>query len=318
MATEHYLDDALENLHGWLGRDLPPRLTVESGDTVVYRTCDAGWADRPPGTAIDQSRGRRPADAGHALSGPVFVRGARPGGALQVEIEEVVPSDWGFGVHRPGKARISGIMAGQPDDVDAPWFRHYHLDRTRGVYPFASGIEVPVRPFMGIYTTAPDADAPVPTAFPGPHGGNMDCRELRAGTTLYLPVFVEGALFSVGDGHGAQGDGEVDGAAIETGMDRLVLRLTARDDMTIERPCAETASHLMFLAFHEDLDEATVIATRDAMRFLRRWGLSWDDAYNLCSLALDLRVSQVVDGLKGIHAMLPKEIFVERVPSFAK
>lgn len=317
IGRTHAFDDALENLHGWLGRDLPPRLTIDSGDTVVYRTCDAGWADRPPGAAPDQTLGRRPEGAGHALSGPVFVTGAAPGDALQIEIGQIVPSDWGFGVHRPGRARISGILGGEPDDVAAPWSRHYHIDRARGVYPFAPGIEVPSAPFMGIYATAPDADAPFPTAHPGPHGGNMDCKELAAGATLYLPVFVPGALFSVGDGHGAQGDGEVDGAAIETGMDRLVLRLTVRRDLAIERPRAENATHLMFLAFDEDLDAATVVAVRDAMRYLvEARGLSWDDAYNLCSLALDLRISQVVDGLKGIHAMLPKAIFAAP-PTFA-
>lgn len=314
----HELDDAIENLHGWLGRDLAPRLTIDSGDTVVYRTCDAGWADRPPGAAPEESRGRRPEGAGHALSGPVYVRGAEPGDALRIDIGAIVPSDWGFGVHRPGKARISGILGGQPDDVGALWFRYYHLDRERGVYPVASGVEVPARPFMGIYATAPDADGPVPTAHPGPHGGNMDCKELTTGTTLYLPVFVPGALFSVGDGHGAQGDGEVDGAAVETGMDRLELTLTACKGLAIERPRAENGAHLMFLAFDEDLDEAALVATRDAMIWLRdARGLSWDDAYNLASLALDLRISQVVDGLKGVHAMLPKRVFVDAPTSFA-
>jgi acetamidase/formamidase len=317
MTKTHALDDSLENLHGHLGRDLPPRLTIDSGDTVVYRTRDAGWGDRPPHLG-GQSLGIRPEGAGHGLSGPVFVRGAEPGDALEVEIGQIVPSDWGFGGHRPGRASISGVLGGQPDDVAEPWFRHFHLDRARGVYPVAPGIEVPARPFMGIYTTAPDRPAPVPTAYPGPHGGNMDCKELTTGTTLYLPVFVPGALFSVGDGHGAQGDGEVDGAAVETGMERLSLRLTARKGMSIERPRAETATALMFLAFDEDLDQAIVVATRDAVRFLEQArGLSRDDAYNLCSLALDLRISQVVDGLKGVHATLPKAIFTDRAPTFA-
>ena len=316
-GTVHALDDALANLHGWFSRTLPPRLTIDAGDTVVYRTSDAGWGDRPPGTPIGQSLGRRPEGAGHALSGPVYVRGAEPGDVLEIQIGAVVPSDWGFGVHRPGRARISGILGGQPDDVEAPWLRHYTLDRTRGVYPFLPGIDVPAAPFMGIFGTAPADDGPVPTAHPGPHGGNMDCKELTSGTTLYLPVFVPGALFSVGDGHGAQGDGEVDGAAIETGMDRLELRIGLRKDLRIERPRAESATHLLFLAFDEDLDEAAVIATRDAMTFLaRERGLTWDDAYNLASLAIDLRVTQVVDGLKGIHAMVPKAIFADAPPTF--
>jgi acetamidase/formamidase len=312
----HTFDESLANCHGYLSRSLPPRLTIESGDTVVYRTNNAGWDDRPPGTPAGQTLGRRPEGAGHCLSGPIFVRRAEPGDTLQVAIGHIVPTDWGFGTHRPGKAAISGILGGQPDDVSAPWFRHYSYDRARGVYPVLPGVEIPATPFMGIYAVAPDADR-VPTAHPGPHGGNMDCKELKQGTTFYLPVFVTGALFSTGDGHGAQGDGEVDGAAIETGMERLELTFRVRKDLPIERPRAETADHLMFLAFHEDLDEATVLATRDAIRFLAdKRGLSWDDAYNLCSLALDLRVSQVVDGLKGVHAVLPKAIFAD-APTFA-
>jgi acetamidase/formamidase len=316
--TVHTLDDALENLHGYFSQKLPPRLTVDSGDTIVYKTCDAGWRENPPGQPAGQSLRRRPeGHDGHALSGPVFVRGAMPGDTLQIDIGEIVPSDWGFGVHRPGRAKISGILGGEKDDVKEPWFRHFTFDRARNVYPVAPGIEVPAAPFMGIYAVAPADDGPVPTAFPGPHGANMDCKELGPGTTLYLPVFVPGALFSVGDGHGAQGDGELDGAAIETGMDRLVLRLTVRKDLPIERPCAETATHVMFLGFDEDLDEAARIATRDALRFLcRAYGLTWDEAYNLASLAVDLRVTQVVGGLKGIHAMVPKALFAERAPTF--
>jgi acetamidase/formamidase len=317
-GSTYTLDDSLENLHGWLSRKLPPRLTVDSGDTIVYRTSDAGWGERPPGQPLDQPLQRRPEGGGHALSGPVLVRGAEPGDTLQIEVREIVAGDWGFGVHRSGRARISGILGGQSDDVEEFWFRHYILDRSRKAYPFGPGVEVPLAPFMGIYAVAPDEDDPVPTAHPGPHGGNMDCKELGAGTTLYLPVFVPGALFSVGDGHGTQGDGEVDGAAVETGMDRLELRLGVRKDLKIERPCAETATHLLFLAFDEDLDQATLLATRDAMRFLcRTRGFSWDEAYNFASLALDLRVTQVVDGLKGIHAMLPKACFTDRVPTFS-
>jgi acetamidase/formamidase len=316
-GSTHALDDSLANLHGWFSRTLAPRLTVDSGDTIVYRTCDAGWAERPPGQPIDEPLSRRPEGAGHALSGPVFVRGAEPGDTLQIDVGEMVPHDWGYGVHRPGRSRISGILGGQPDDVGEFWHRHFFLDRSRNVYPVRPGIAVPLAPFMGIYAVAPDDDGPVPTAHPGPHGGNMDCKELGPGSTVYLPVFVAGALFSVGDGHAAQGDGELDGAAIETGMDRLVLRLTVRKDLPIDRPCAETATHLLFLGFDEDLDQAALIATRDVMRFLcQRHGLSWDDAYNLASIAVDLRVTQVVDGLKGIHAMLPKALFTDRVPTF--
>jgi acetamidase/formamidase len=309
------LDAALENLHGWFDPRLAPRLTVASGDLVLYQTSDAGWGDRPPGR--EQPLGRRPEGAGHALSGPVFVDGARPGETLEIRIGEIVPADWGFIVHRPGKGRISGVLGGRPDDVAEPYFRHIHLDRARGVYPYRPGIEIRPRPFMGIFGVAPASDAPVPTAHPGPHGGNLDCQELVSGVTVYLPIFVPGALFSVGDGHGVQGDGEVNGAAIETGMDHLELQLTVRRDLPIARPRAESPTHLLFLTFHDDLDEAVVMAVRDVIDYLMTArGLSKDEAYALCSLAVDFRITQVVDGPKGVHAMLPKAIFTDRPLTF--
>ena len=131
----HRLEDAFENLHGWFSQKLTPRLTIASGDTVIYRTPDARWADVPPGTSVDKPLGKKPAGTGHALVGPVYIQGAEPGDTLQVDIGEIVPGDWGYGAHRPGKAFTGGILGGQPDDVSAPWFRHYIFDRERGVYP---------------------------------------------------------------------------------------------------------------------------------------------------------------------------------------
>jgi acetamidase/formamidase len=308
--TVHILDDALENLHGFFSRTLPPRLRIASGDTVVYRTRNAGWNDIPPGQT--QSTGQRPEGAGHALSGPVFVAGAEPGDTLEVRIKEIVPLDWGFNAHRPGNpnSRVKGLLGGEPDDVKAPYFRHLAIDWSRRVSEIQAGIVVPLHPFMGIYAVAPDEDGPVPTAFPGAFGGNMDCKELVAGTTLYLPVFVPGALFSTGDGHAAQGDGEVNVNGIEAGMERVELQFVVRKDFTIERPCAETPTHLIFLGFGDDLDAALLVAARDVMHYLvAARGLTWDEAYSLASIAIDFRITQVVDGPRGVHAMLPKEIF---------
>ena len=146
----------------------------------------------------------------------------------------------------------------------------------------------------------------ISTAPPRRNGGNLDNKELVAGTTLYLPIFVEDALFSVGDGHGVQGDGEVCITAVETGLTGT-FRLTVRDDMRLEWPMAETPTHLMTMAFDPDLDDAVVIALRDMIKLIcGRTGLSREDAYTLCSLAADLRVTQVVNGSKGIHVMLEK------------
>lgn len=309
--TVHTLDDALENLHGFFSRTLPPRLRIASGDTVVYRTRNAGWNDIPPGQTA--STGQRPEGAGHALSGPVFIAGAEPGDTLEIRIGEMIPLDWGFNAHRPGNpnSRVKGLLGGEPDDVKEPYFRHLAIDRSRRVCEIQPGIAVPLRPFMGIYAVAPDEDGPVPTAFPGAFGSNMDCKELVSGTTLYLPVFVPGALFSTGDGHAAQGDGEVNVTGIEAGMEQLELQFVVRKDLKVARPCAETPTHLIFLGFGDDLDAALLVAARDVMHYLvDARGLTWDEAYSLASIAIDFRITQVVDGPRGVHAMLPKELFI--------
>jgi len=314
----HHLGPELPNLHGWFDKSLPPILRVASGDTIEYQTPDAGWNDMPPGHSPDNPLGRRPEGAGHALIGPVWIDGAEPGDTLAVQIHEVVAREWGWGIHRPGKSGISGILGGESDDIDGVYFQHFFLDRERNVWRFNERIEIPSAPFMGIFAVAPPAQDRTETFRPGPYGGNMDCKELTAPATIYLPVFVAGALFSVGDGHGAQGDGEIDGAAIETGMDRLVLEFSLHKAIRISRPRAETATHLLFLAFDEDLDVAVLEATRDVLRFLQeRAGLTRDEAYNLASLAVDFRITQVVDGLRGVHAMLPKAIFTTGAPTFA-
>ncbi len=317
-GTVHTLDDALENLHGYFSRNLPPRLRIASGDTVVYRTRNAGWNDVPPGHT--EPLGLRPEGAGHALSGPVFIEGAEPGDTLEVRIEEIVPLDWGFNAHRPGDpaSRVKGLLGGEPDDVTERFFRHLPIDWSRKVSEIQPGIVVPLHPFMGIYAVAPDDDGPVPTAFTGAFGGNMDCKELVAGTTLYLPVFVPGALFSTGDGHAAQGDGEVNVTGIEAGMERVELQFVVRKNMHIARPCAETPTHLIFLGFGDDLDAALLVAARDVMHYLvEARGLTWHEAYSLASIAIDFRITQVVDGPRGVHAMLPKEIFTDRPLTFA-
>ena len=175
---------------------------------------------------------------------------------------------------------------------------------------FAPGIEIRLKPFFGVMGVAPKPGEKRPAAVPDYFGGNMDNKELVAGTTLYLPVNVPGGLFSAGDAHAAQGDGEVNVTAIETAMKEAVLQFVVRKDMKLERPMAETRTHWIAMGFHKDLNEAVKIALRDAIQFVSKTkGLSRDDAYALSSLAVDLRVTQIVDGNKGIHAMIPKAIF---------
>lgn len=293
---------------GHLDATTPPVLEVDSGDTVTLRSFPAGGrASLPPDparvpadylTALDAL----PAGPGpHFLTGPIHVRGASPGDTLQVDILDAAPTmDWGF-------VSILPLLGTLPDEFTEYETIHPAIDRARGVCVLPWGTELPLDPFFGIIATAPPpawgrCTSSVPRAF----GGNMDNKELKPGTTLYLPVFNEGALFSAGDGHGVQGDGEVCVTALETGL-AGTFRLTVRKDMPVERPFAETATHLMSIGLDEDLDDAAKQAVREMVHHVcRRTNLSRNQAYMLCSLIGDLRVTQTVDGNKGAHMLLAK------------
>jgi acetamidase/formamidase len=190
---------------------------------------------------------------------------------------------------------------------------HMMLDRARKVWRLPWGQEVPFRPFFGVMAVAPPAAwGAIPTPPPRKNGGNMDNKELVEGSTLYLPIFTDGALFSVGDGHGAQGDGEVCVTAVETGLIGT-FRLTVRDDIAIEWPRAETPTHMITMAFDPDLDDCVVIALRQMLDLVcERTGIDRYQAYTLLSVAADLRITQVVNGNKGVHLMLDKR-YVARV-----
>jgi acetamidase/formamidase len=187
------------------------------------------------------------------------------------------------------------------------------LDLDAAVARFAPGISIPLRPFFGnIGVAPPGLIGRLSSNAPGWHGGNFDNKELVAGTTLYLPVHVPGALLAVGDGHAAQGDGEVDGSALETSV-AGTLQLIVRKDLHWTWPRAETAAHLMTMGLDPDLDEAARLATKEMVAWIsERCGLPAADAYVLASVAMDLRVTQLVDGTKGIHALFPKALVPPR------
>jgi acetamidase/formamidase len=243
----------------------------------------------------------------HIMTGPVAVRGAKVGHVLEVRIKTIeLNYDWGYNFIRP----LTGAL---PDDFANARLIHIPLDRERRLGRLPWGLELPLKPFFGVMVVAPPpAWGPIASPPPRRNGGNMDNKELVAGTTLYLPIHVDGALFSVGDGHGVQGDGEVCITAIETGLIGT-FELHLRDDMTLEWPMAETPTHVITMAFDPDLDDAVVIALRDMIKLICvRTGLSREDAYTLCSLAADLRITQVVNGSKGVHVMLEKAHLVRR------
>jgi len=238
---------------------------------------------------------------GHICTGPIAVRGAKPGQVLQVDIEDIrLPYDWGYNFVRP----LAGAL---PYDFSETRLIHIPLDVERMTGRLPWGLELPLRPFFGVMGTAPPpAWGVLSTLPPRQNGGNLDNKELVAGTTLYLPIFVDGALFSAGDGHAAQGDGEVCITAIETGLIGT-FRLTVRNDMRLEWPLAETPTHMITMAFDPDLDDCVVIGLRQMLDLIcARTNLDRYQAYTLTSLAADLRVTQVVNGNKGIHCMLEK------------
>jgi len=308
MPKTHRLDAGAETVHwGYFDAALPPLLTIDSGDTVTISTVSGGREVMPPpplvvpeALAAIQAR-LQPTLPGHICTGPVAIRGAKAGQVLEVRIKSIELSyDWGYNFSGP----LTGAL---PDDFPERHLMHIPLDRKKMTGRLPWGLELPLRPFFGVMAVAPPAAwGKVSTLPPRRNGGNLDNKELVAGTTLYLPILVDGALFSVGDGHGAQGDGEVCVTAIETGLIGA-FELIVREDMQLEWPRAETPTHLMTMAFDPDLDDCVVIALRQMIDLIaRETNLTRQEAYTLCSLAADVRVTQVVNGSKGIHVMLAK------------
>jgi acetamidase/formamidase len=309
MSRHHEIPATPDNMvWGYFDAAIPPVLEIDSGDSVTLTSWMAGGkaqlheepsrVDRRHLAALEQvPQGPGP----HFVTGPVYVRGAAPGDVLQVDIlEHSFPCDWGYTCILP-------LLGTLPEDFDAYDIIHPDIDRARGVIVLPWGKEIRLDPFFGILAVAPPAHwgrcpSPPPRAF----GGNMDNKELRPGATLYLPVFAEGALFMAGDGHGVQGDGEVCISALETALTGR-FRLTVRHDLDYRQPFAETATHLISIGLDEDLDDAAKQAVREMIDHVcRRSELSRSQAYMLCSLAGDLRVTQTVDGVKGCHMMLAK------------
>ncbi len=310
------IDASTETVHwGFLKSDLAPLGTVDSGETVTISTVsgtpdvmpDAPFVIPPALAAVHASVPMKL--PGHICTGPVAVRGARPGHVLQVDIEDIaLHYDWGYTAFRP----LRGAL---PNDVDHREVIHIPMEARTMTGRLPWGVDIPLRPFFGVMAVAPPAEwGMVSTIQPRTNGGNMDNKELVAGTTLYLPVFVDEAMFSVGDGHAAQGDGEVCVNAIETGLIGR-FRLTVREDMRLDWPMAETPTHMITMAFDPDLDDCVVIALRQMIALIQeRAGLTWGEAYMLCSLAADLRITQVVNDNKGVHIMLEKR-YLERPTS---
>ena len=310
---EHFIPASPETVRwGQFDAAFPPLLTVQSGETVVLECVSGGPDSLPPAgsgfavpPALAAIHAAVPRGPGHIITGPVAIAGAAPGDMLEVRIERIAfGTDWGFCGFRP----LAGTL---PEDFHERFLTHIAIDRARNVCRMPYGVELPLAPFFGVMGVAPRPGyGTISTVQPREHGGNIDNKELGAGATLYLPVWAPGALFSAGDGHGVQGDGEVCINALETcltGTFTFVLHKKPGAAPLLAYPKAETPTHFISMGMHEDLDMAMKQALREMIGFIcGRSNLSREEAYQFCSLAVDFHVTQTVNGEKGVHGMLKK------------
>ena len=315
IGRTHNLGLAPEHVHwGYYDARVKPVLRIASGDRVrvetmvargVQRLKMAGVTDAEiPASMHAVERGVSDRGPGsHPMTGPIYIEGAEPGDSLEVSLLAIdFLHPFGVAAFSPG----GGVL---PSDFPYAHLRLLRWQAGAASVEFRPGVRLPLAPFFGSIGVAPPVlSGRISSNPPGWHAGNLDNKDLIAGSVLHLPVHVQGALLSIGDGHAMQGDGEVTGAALETSLTGTI-EVRLRKGQRLKWPRAETPTHYMTMGLDPDLDEAVRLATREMVEYLVDRGLSRDDAYILSSLSVDLRVTQAVDGTKGVHAMIPKSIF---------
>ena len=312
----HELPLRPETVHwGYYDARIPPALRIAPGDRVRVETMVAGGLQRlrlagaseaeiPDSLKAVEKAVTERGPGAHPMSGPIFVDTAEPGDSLEVRIIAIeFLHTFGVNAFSPG----GGVL---PDEFPYAQLRLFRWRSGADRVEFKPGVTLPLAPFFGSIGVAPPPLAGrISSRPPGWHGGNLDNKDLVAGSVLYLPVHVAGGLLSVGDGHALQGDGEVTGTALETSL-RGTFEIRVRKGQRLRWPRAETPTHYIAMGLHEDLDEATRLATREMVEFLMvEKHLTRDEAYMLCSLAADLHVTQAVDATKGVHATIAKSLF---------
>lgn len=309
---QYTLRPARDTLTGRFCREDRPALVMQPGDVVDIETLEADWRTEKHAQPSSESgvffKRELPKDQGQCLIGPIFIEGARPGQTLAVHVKKLVPGDWGW----------SRVGYGNPDHlrrINAPegeYFLLWNVDVAAGKAVSHRGHQVSLNPFMGVMGVAPDVPGGVTTYNPGPHGGNLDCKDIAEGTTLYLPIFVEGAYFAIGDGHAAQGDGESGGTAIECPYRQVTLSFDVLDE-AIPGPVLDTGTHFYAFGFSADLTDAVYEALGNMADLLtRRNGLAdRREALAMLSLLGDLRITQIANEVRGAHIAVSKERLTE-------
>jgi len=305
--AEFFIHPDRSTLHGSFSKEFTPIVSINSGDTVRFETIDAGWNTGP--FQLDGVREKfcerdHPQDSGHALIGPIYINGAKEGKTLAIRINDIKTGNWGWS---------SG--GGFPNTINKRLGLHegpeyvlmWELDASNNLGISNKGHKIRLKPFMGIMGMPPNEEGIHSTYPPRFCGGNIDCKELVPGSILYLPIAVEGGLFSVGDGHAVQGDGEVSSPALECPMQLVDLTFTVIDQC-LSFPRAETPHKRITFGFHEEVHEAAMIALEGMLDWMQElYNFERKEALNLSSLLVDLRITQLVNGVNGVHASLSKE-----------
>ena len=314
----HVVESSRETVRlGVFDSTLPPILTIESGDLVSFpNTWSHFLNELQPGVPVSrlaELRTTNPGRGPHSIIGPIAVKDAEPGDVIEIRYRRLRPEAWGAVFNNPGDLG-TGLL---PQDFRQGQIKYVDLDLASMEGKFAPEIVIPLTPFQGTLGVAPpDGFFPplspgvTSSVPPGPHGGNLDLRELTEGSILYLPVWQKGALIYTGDSHAVQGDGEISLTALETRMQEMLIQVVLHKQKNFQWLVAETATHWITMGLDKDLNAAMTIAARNAIAFLAsRARLTPPDAYALCSIAVSFRVTQVVDIVRGVHAMIPKNLF---------
>jgi acetamidase/formamidase len=290
----------------------PPIFAVDSGDVIVYENTWTHFLNRlQPGVSADDLAAMRKASPGrgvHSIIGPIAINGAQPGDVVQLRMLRLRTIGFGANFHNPG-ALHTGTL---PDDFPDGHVHYFTLRPDDRYVAFSDRIRLELKPFQGTIALAPPGDAPVSSVAPGRFAGNIDLKELTTGSSLFVPVFHPGGLLFTGDSHALQGDGEVNLTAIETAMEEARMQVILHKNAALPWPFAETPTHWIAMGMDPSVNDALRIALHSTIDFLHaKAGLSRDDAYGLASIAVDFRITQMVDVQNGVHAMIPKSIFAD-------